>query len=173
MEVRLEPVEGIARGGVLHVRGPSVMLGYLDGAAPGRVEPVNSLYGEGWHRTGDVVEIDAEGFLRIAGRVKRFAKIAGEMVSLDQVERVAAAASPEHQHAAVLKLEAAGGETTVLFTTDPGLSRGWLQKAARDLGAQELAVARNVVPLEAIPLLANGKTDYVRLMERVAGGWES
>lgn len=169
-EARMEPVEGIERGGVLHVRGPAVMLGYLTADAPGVVQPVASSYGEGWHRTGDVVEIDAEGFLRISGRVKRFAKIAGEMVSLDQVERVAAAASPAFQHAAVLKLQASGGETTVLFTTDPTLSRIRLQKAARAMGAADLAVARNVVQLDAIPLLGNGKTDYVRLMELVSDG---
>ncbi|MCW5624093.1 MAG: AMP-binding protein [Burkholderiales bacterium] len=166
-EARIEPVEGIDRGGVLHVRGPSVMLGYLHYDQPGMVQPVASAFGEGWHRTGDVVEIDDEGFLHIAGRVKRFAKIAGEMVSLDQVERVAAAASPSHQHAAVLKLEAAGGETTVLFTTDESLTRPRLQKAARAMGAQDLAVARNVVRLDESPLLGNGKTDYVRLMDIV------
>jgi acyl-[acyl-carrier-protein]-phospholipid O-acyltransferase/long-chain-fatty-acid--[acyl-carrier-protein] ligase len=131
------------------------------------VQPVSSVFGEGWHRTGDVVEIDDEGFVRIAGRVKRFAKIAGEMVSLDQVERVAVAASPAHQHAAVLKLEASGGETTVLFTTDPTLTRGRLQKTARAQGDQELAVARNIIRVAEIPLLGNGKTDYVRLMDLV------
>ena len=167
-EARMETVEGIEAGGVLHMRGPAVMLGYISADAPGVLQPVASSFGEGWHRTGDVVEIDDEGFLRIAGRVKRFAKIAGEMVSLDQVERVAAAVSPAHSHAAVLKLEAAGGETTVLFTTDPALTRARLQKAARNLGEQELAVARKVVRFEAIPLLGNGKTDYVRLMEIVA-----
>lgn len=167
LETRLEPLEGIDRGGVLHVRGPSVMLGYVQQDQPGAIQPVNSAFGEGWHRTGDVVEFDDEDFLRIAGRVKRFAKIAGEMVSLDQIERVAAAASPAHHHAAVLKLEATGGETTVLFTTDPTIHRARLQKAARVLGAQELAVARNVIRLGEIPLLGNGKTDYVRLMDLV------
>ncbi|MCU0868828.1 MAG: AMP-binding protein [Burkholderiales bacterium] len=166
-DARLEPVEGIADGGVLHVRSPAVMCGYITRDLPGVVQPVRSVLGEGWHRTGDVVAIDADGFLRIAGRVKRFAKIAGEMVSLDQVERVAVAASPDHQHAAVLKLEAAGGETTVLFTTDPQLARSRLQKAARHLAAQDLAVARNVLVVDAIPLLGNGKTDYVKLMEMV------
>jgi acyl-[acyl-carrier-protein]-phospholipid O-acyltransferase/long-chain-fatty-acid--[acyl-carrier-protein] ligase len=167
LETRLEPMDGIDRGGVLHVRGPSVMLGYLQNDAPGQVQPPGSVFGEGWHRTGDVVDIDEDGFVRIAGRVKRFAKIAGEMVSLDQVERVAAAVSPAHQHAAVLKLEAAGGETTVLFTTDPTLHRGLLQKGARASGAPDLAVARGIIRVAEIPLLGNGKTDYVRLMDLV------
>lgn len=167
-EARIEKVPGIERGGVLHVRGPALMLGYMQYDAPGLIQPVSSEFGEGWYRTGDVVDIDDEGFLRIVGRVKRFAKIAGEMVSLDQVERVAAAASPACLHAAVLKLEAAGGETTVLFTADPELTRSRLLKAARALGAQELAVARNMIHMPEIPLLGNGKTDYVRLMDLVA-----
>lgn len=168
MEAKLEPVEGIRRGGVLHVRGPTVMLGYLTYEQPGVLQPVASEYGEGWYRTGDVVEIDAEGFLRIAGRVRRFAKIAGEMVSLDQIERVAAQASPDFAHAAVLKLESSGGETTVLFTTDAHLTRQRLVKATKALGTQDLAVARNIIRVDEIPLLGNGKTDYVRLMELVS-----
>lgn len=168
MEVQLEPVEGIRRGGVLHVRGPSVMLGYLTYEQPGTIQRVASEYGEGWYRTGDVVEIDAEGYLRIAGRVRRFAKIAGEMVSLDQIERVAVQASPDFAHAAVLKLESSGGETTVLFTTDPHLTRQRLVKATKVLGTQDLAVARNIIRVEEVPLLGNGKTDYVRLMELVS-----
>ncbi|MBI1396219.1 MAG: AMP-binding protein [Betaproteobacteria bacterium] len=168
LEARLEPVHGIEKGGVLHVRGAAVMLGYITEDMPGIVQPVSSAFGEGWYRTGDVVDVDAEGFLRIVGRVRRFAKIAGEMVSLDQVERVAAAASPECAHAAVLKLEASGGETTVLFTTDRVLDRRRLAQAARGLGAQDLAVARNIIRLPEIPLLGNGKTDYVRLMDMVS-----
>ena len=144
------------------------MLGYLQHDNPGVLQPVSSDLGEGWYRTGDVVEFDAEGYLRISGRVRRFAKIAGEMVSLDQIERVAAVASPSFGHAAVLKLESAGGETTVLFTTDPHLTRPRMVKAAKSVGAHDLAVARNIIRLEEIPLLGNGKTDYVRLMEIVS-----
>lgn len=167
-EARLEPVPGIDRGGVLHVRGPAVMLGYLTDAEPGVVQPLSSEFGEGWYRTGDVVEMDEGGFVRIVGRVRRFAKIAGEMVSLDQVERVAVAASPDCHHAAVLRLESSGGETTVLFTTDAALTRTRLVHAARRLGTQDLAVARNIIAVAEIPILGNGKTDYVRLMEMVS-----
>jgi acyl-[acyl-carrier-protein]-phospholipid O-acyltransferase/long-chain-fatty-acid--[acyl-carrier-protein] ligase len=110
-----------------------------------------------------VVELDDEGFVTIHGRVKRFAKIAGEMVSLEVVERIAQHASPAHQHAATLELIAQSGESTVLFTTDARLDRVTLQKAARDLGAQELAVARRVVHVATLPLLGSGKTDYVQL----------
>lgn len=163
IEHRVLPVAGIARGGVLHVRGPNVMRGYYLYDQPAVLQPVRSEAGEGWYNTGDVVELDEDGFVTIHGRVKRFAKIAGEMISLEVVERIAHHASPSHQHAATLELVSQSGESTVLFTTDPRLDRIALQRAARELGAQDLAVARRVVQVATLPLLGSGKTDYVQL----------
>jgi acyl-[acyl-carrier-protein]-phospholipid O-acyltransferase/long-chain-fatty-acid--[acyl-carrier-protein] ligase len=163
IEHRLVPLAGIARGGVLHVRGPNLMRGYYLYDSPETLQPPGSEVGAGWYNTGDVVDVDEDGFVTIHGRVKRFAKIAGEMISLEAVERIACQASPGHQHAATLELASQSGESTVLFTTDPGLDRVALQKAARELGAQDLAVARRVVHVSALPLLGSGKTDYVTL----------
>jgi acyl-[acyl-carrier-protein]-phospholipid O-acyltransferase/long-chain-fatty-acid--[acyl-carrier-protein] ligase len=156
-------VPGIARGGVLHVRGPNVMRGYYLYQQPGQLQPPHSEAGEGWYNTGDIVELDDDGFVIIHGRVKRFAKIAGEMISLEAVEHIANHASPVHQHAATIELVSQSGESTVLFSTDPRLDRVALQKAARELGAQDLAVARRVVHVTSVPLLGSGKTDYVTL----------
>lgn len=163
VEHHIVPVPGIARGGILHVRGPNLMRGYYLYEQPAQLQPPNSELGEGWYNTGDVVELDDEGFVTIHGRVKRFAKIAGEMISLESVERIAQHASARHQHAATLELVSQTGESTVLFTTDPRLDRVALQKAARELGAQDLAVARRVVHVATLPLLGSGKTDYVKL----------
>jgi acyl-[acyl-carrier-protein]-phospholipid O-acyltransferase / long-chain-fatty-acid--[acyl-carrier-protein] ligase len=157
------PVPGIARGGVLHVRGPNVMRGYYLYDRPCELQPPRSEVGEGWYNTGDIVELDDEGYVTVHGRVKRFAKIAGEMISLEVVEHIANHASPGHQHAATLELVSQTGESTVLFTTDPKLDRIALQKSARELGAQDLAVARRVVHVATLPMLGSGKTDYVRL----------
>ena len=99
IEWRLETVPGIDQGGILHVRGPNVMAGYLRASAPGVLEPTRSEQGEGWYNTGDIVELDDDGFVTICGRLKRFAKIAGEMISLEVVEKLAALACPEGQHA--------------------------------------------------------------------------
>jgi acyl-[acyl-carrier-protein]-phospholipid O-acyltransferase/long-chain-fatty-acid--[acyl-carrier-protein] ligase len=176
IEHRIVPVAGIPRGGVLHVRGPNLMSGYYLYQRPGILQPPVSEAGAGWYDTGDVVEVDGEGYIFIQGRVRRFAKIAGEMVSLEVVERIAHRASPTHQHAATVELVAHGGESTVLFTTDAALSRAQLHAAAREAGSQELAVARRIVHLPELPLLGSGKTDYVRLAqhtfdsERLTGG---
>jgi acyl-[acyl-carrier-protein]-phospholipid O-acyltransferase/long-chain-fatty-acid--[acyl-carrier-protein] ligase len=93
MEYQLEPVPGIENGGALHVKGPNVMKGYLLFDNPGVIQPPRSM-GEGWYATGDIVEFDQDDFIHIRGRVKRFAKIAGEMVSLEVVERIAGQAAP-------------------------------------------------------------------------------
>ncbi|HTE15447.1 MAG TPA: hypothetical protein VK642_10260, partial [Burkholderiales bacterium] len=160
------PLPGIASGAALHVRGPNLMSGYLYHDRPGELVPPQSSAGAGWHETGDVVDIDAEGFVTIVGRTRRFAKVAGEMISLDAVERVAFAASPAHRHAAVLEQVAGQGESTLLFTTDATLDRVTLLRAAREAGASDLTTARRIVFLSDLPLLGNGKTDYVALSRR-------
>jgi acyl-[acyl-carrier-protein]-phospholipid O-acyltransferase/long-chain-fatty-acid--[acyl-carrier-protein] ligase len=162
MEFRIAPLPGLTRGGVLHVRGPNVMKGYFLPDHPGELSPTGSAFGPGWLETGDVAEVLEDGYLRIEGRIKRFAKVAGELVSLDLVERLARRASPQFDHAATVQLTA-DGETTILFTTDQSLTRARLLAAARDLGEQELAVSRQLVRVDALPILPNGKTDYIRL----------
>jgi len=161
IEHKLEPIPGIEEGGVLHVKGENVMLGYYKFDAPAQLEVPE----DGWYNTGDVVEVDAEGFIFIKGRVKRFAKVAGEMVSLEVVEKIAHTAAPEHQHAATTQTDMQRGENIVLFTTDPALKREDLQIVAKNLGSPELAIARKIVQLEEIPLLGTGKTDYVTLKQ--------
>lgn len=163
LEYRLLPVPGIDRGGALHVRSPNLMRGYYFYEEPGVLQAMKSDVGPGWYTTGDVVEVDQDGYVTILGRVKRFAKIAGEMISLEVVERIAALASPGQRHAATIEHVAAGGESTVLFTTDPALDRITLVKAARELGAPELAVAKRIVHVAELPILGSGKTDYVSL----------
>ena len=160
---RLVPVSGIARGGALHVRSPNLMTGYYFYDQPAVLHPPRSEVGPGWYNTGDVVEVDEDGYVTILGRVKRFAKIAGEMVSLELVERIAYTASAEFKHAATVEQISGSGESTVLFTTDARLDRMMLVRAARQIGAQDLAVARRIVKVASLPLLGSGKTDYVTL----------
>ena len=103
--------------------------------------------------------------MHIKGRVKRFAKIAGEMISLESVEKLAFSASPKHQHAVLSKPDAKRGESLVLFSTDENLSRQMLSLTAKAGGYPEIAVPREIVYKKSIPLLGTGKTDYVSLKE--------
>lgn len=169
VESRLMPVPGLVSGGVLHVRSPNLMTGYLHVESPGVIQPPRSECGEGWYSTGDVVNIDDDEFVAIIGRTRRFAKIAGEMVSLDLIERIATHASPDHHHAATLRQEAGYGEGTVLFTTDAALDRMRLIRAAHELQAPDLVISRHIVKIDQLPLTGNGKIDYVTLRLRGEG----
>jgi acyl-[acyl-carrier-protein]-phospholipid O-acyltransferase / long-chain-fatty-acid--[acyl-carrier-protein] ligase len=157
MEARLDPVPGIEEGGRLSVRGPNVMLGYLRAENPGMLEPLDG----GWHDTGDIVTIDAAGFIAIKGRAKRFAKIAGEMVSLSAVEAMAAALWPQAMSVAVSIPDARKGERIVLLTTQKDAERAAMQRQAKSVGASELAVPADIRVVDSVPLLGSGKTDYV------------
>ncbi len=165
IEARIIPVPGIDRGGELHVRGPNLMSGYYRFGTPALLEPPSSEAGPGWHDTGDVAEFDEDGYLTILGRLKRFAKVAGEMVSLEIVESIARTASPEAQHAASSASDPARGEAIILFTTDTTLTREQLSTAAKALGYPEIAVPRSIRVVEQLPLLGTGKVDYPRLKE--------
>ena len=157
MEYRLDPVPGIDNGGCLWVRGPNVMLGYLRTEAPGVLEPPP----DGWHDTGDIVSIDADGFITIKGRAKRFAKIGGEMVSLAAVETTANTLWPQAISAAVSIPDLRKGERIILLTTERGADRSALQRHAKASGASELAIPSTVLIVDQVPTLGSGKTDYV------------
>jgi acyl-[acyl-carrier-protein]-phospholipid O-acyltransferase/long-chain-fatty-acid--[acyl-carrier-protein] ligase len=160
IDYRVAPVAGIEGGGMLHVKGPNVMLGYLH--ADGTIAPPRSEFGDGWYETGDIVSMDGR-FLALLGRMRRFAKVAGEMVSLEVAEKIALTASPRFHHASSAAPQPGRGEAIVLFTEDPDLRREQLLETARTTGAPELAVARRVVHLPRLPLLGNGKRDYPAL----------
>jgi acyl-[acyl-carrier-protein]-phospholipid O-acyltransferase/long-chain-fatty-acid--[acyl-carrier-protein] ligase len=161
MRARLEPVAGIPEGGRLFVQGPNVMLGYYRAENPGVLEPP----ADGWHDTGDIVAIDAQGFITIKGRAKRFAKIGGEMVSLAAVEALAAEACPGTALVVVSLPDARKGERLVLITTDPALKREVLVRHARARGAAELMVPTEILLVACLPLLGTGKPDYVAATE--------
>lgn len=163
MEARLEPVAGIPEGGRLHVRGPNVMLGYYRVENPGVLEPPI----DGWHDTGDIVSIDADGYIKIRGRAKRFAKIGGEMVSLSAVEAAAAEIWPNAQSIVVALPDDRKGERLVLLTQEKSAARDALLKQARLKGVSELTVPAELVIVDGIPLLGSGKPDYAAALQIV------
>ncbi|TXM65471.1 acyl-[ACP]--phospholipid O-acyltransferase [Methylobacterium sp. WL69] len=153
---RLEPVPGIDGGGRLSVKGPNVMLGYLRAEDPGKLQPPEN----GWHDTGDIVAIDALGFVTIKGRAKRFAKIAGEMVSLAAVESLAAELWPDAPSAVAAVPDARKGERLILFTERADATRAAYLAFAKGRGATELAIPAEVV-VAKVPMLGTGKVDGV------------
>lgn len=161
IEYRIESVEGVHEGGRLWIKGPNVMLGYLRSTNPGVIDPPK----DGWHDTGDIVSVDEDGFVRILGRAKRFAKIGGEMISLAAVEEVLSEVWPEDKHAVVMTKGGPRGETLSLVTSRPGLKRDELRQTLSDLGVAEIAIPKKILTLENIPLLSTGKIDYVTLEE--------
>lgn len=165
METRLEPVEGLTNGGRLFLRGPNVMKGYLSQANPGVIVPLE----DGWHDTGDIAYIDEEGYMSIRGRVKRFAKIGGEMVSLAVVENCASATWPDHLHAAIVVPDKRKGEQIILITDHPNPDISHLRGWAQSHGVPELALPKRIIVVETIPVLGTGKIDYVAV-GRMADG---
>ncbi|MDO9472710.1 MAG: AMP-binding protein [Caulobacter sp.] len=158
METRIEPVEGINEGGRLFLRGPNVMAGYLNEA--GGVDPLPG----GWHDTGDVVVMEGdERWVTIKGRVKRFAKIGGEMVSLTAAEDLAVAVWPDGRHAVIAMPDKKKGERLILFTDRADADVGPLVAHAQSIGAPELTVPRRIIRIAEVPVLGTGKTDYVAI----------
>jgi acyl-[acyl-carrier-protein]-phospholipid O-acyltransferase/long-chain-fatty-acid--[acyl-carrier-protein] ligase len=157
LEAKLEPVEGILEGGRLLLRGPNIMAGYL--GPDGHAEPLDG----GWYDTGDIAAIDEDGWVRILGRAKRFAKIGGEMVSLAAVEELVASLWPEARHAVVSLNDERKGERLVLVTEQGEADPSALLKHFQATGAPELAAPRRVMQVNELPVLGSGKIDYVAI----------
>ena len=166
IEYKLEKVPGVEEGGKLLVKGGNIMAGYLRDSNPGVLEPPK----DGWYDTGDIVKIDEEGFVIIQGRAKRFAKIAGEMISLTAVETEINALWPGKMHAVVNIPDEKKGEQLVLFTTEPSIERKALSAAFKEKGLSELAVPKDIRVLEKMLVMGTGKVDYVKLKEMALNG---
>ena len=158
MQYKLEQIPGIDDAGQLHLYGPNIMQGYLLADNPGKLIAPESVYGKGWYDTGDIVNVDEDGFVSIRGRSKRFAKVSGEMVSLSAVESLAVKAWPDAHHAATSLPDQKKGEIVILLTTQKGADSK--QLAASSEGVHAISLPRKVFVVDAIPVLATGKTNY-------------
>jgi acyl-[acyl-carrier-protein]-phospholipid O-acyltransferase/long-chain-fatty-acid--[acyl-carrier-protein] ligase len=166
IQYKLEPVEGVAEGGRLFVRGPNIMRGYLNPEANAKFQALG-----GWYDTGDIVRIDADGFVFILGRLKRFAKVSGEMVSLAAVEDALAGAFPQYglrfAAAVVARPDAARGEKLIAVTNEPRLTMEEVRAALRARGLSNLAVPREIKVLHDLPQLGTGKINHRELEKLV------
>jgi acyl-[acyl-carrier-protein]-phospholipid O-acyltransferase/long-chain-fatty-acid--[acyl-carrier-protein] ligase len=167
MEYRLEPVEGVETGGRLFVRGPNVMKGYLNADANGKFLALG-----GWYDTGDIVSVDGDGYLQIQGRMKRFAKVSGEMVSLTAVEDALAGAFPQYglrcQVAVVTRPDESKGEMLIAVTNEPKLTLEEIRNAIKGRGLTNLSVPREVKVVREIPKLGTGKVNHRELQTLMA-----
>ena len=156
IEYKIEPVDGIEKGGNFFIKGPNLMKGYLrEGKG---FEPL-----EDWYDTGDVLSMDQNNMLTIEARLKRFAKISGEMVSLDTVEKWVREYSDKKQYGAVNLPDQRKGEKIILYTTDSELTVEALRGYWSSQKLPMLALPNQVVYMKDLPMLASGKINYREL----------
>ena len=171
IEYKLEPVEGVEEGGRLFVRGPNVMNGYLNADANEKFKALG-----GWYDTGDIVSVDPEGYLFIRGRLKRFAKVSGEMVSLTAVEDALAGAFPQYglrcQVAVVTRPDEGKGEVLIAVTNEPKLQLDEIRAAIKAKGLSNLSVPREIKVVREIPKLGTGKINHRELARIIEGSGE-
>jgi acyl-[acyl-carrier-protein]-phospholipid O-acyltransferase/long-chain-fatty-acid--[acyl-carrier-protein] ligase len=163
LQTKVEPVEGVASGGIIHVKGPNVMMGYIYPENPGVIVPPP----DGWHNTGDIVTLDDDGFVFIQGRHKRFAKIAGEMISLVAVEEVVNQLWPGRQQAVLALDDQRRGEKLVLVTEEQTIDLAPLREAIRAAGLPDFYCPRQYIHLDKIPLYPVGKINMPQLIQEV------
>ena len=146
--------------GMLLVRGPNVFHGYInfDGESP-----FVEREGKTWYRTGDLVAVDEDGFMVFKGRLKRFVKIGGEMISLPAIEEILLQAyQSKSKEGPVLAVESLGEELQpmiTLFSTIP-LTREEVNQHLKEAGMAALNFIRQIIQIDEIPLLGSGKVDY-------------
>ncbi len=166
MEYRLEAVPGVDTGGRLHVRGPNVMKGYLNEGPNKEFQALN-----GWYDTGDIVSVSDDRFVTILGRMKRFAKVSGEMVSLTAVEDALAGAFPQYglrcQTAILSQPDENKGEKLICVTNEPKLKMDEVREAIKAKGLTNLCVPRAIIPVREIPKLGTGKVNHRELENRL------
>ncbi len=161
IEYHIEKVDGINEGGMLNIKGPNVMLGYMTFDKPGVIiSPSSEILGKGWYNTGDIVKIDSDGYITILGRAKRFAKIGGEMVSLSVVEDIASSIDEEGAHAAVHLFDEKKGEQIFIFSNSLKINRDNFLQAIKLKSISELHLPKYFIHISEIPLLATGKINY-------------
>ncbi|CAI3939060.1 1-acyl-sn-glycerol-3-phosphate acyltransferase (PlsC) (PDB:1IUQ) [Commensalibacter communis] len=160
---QLVPVSGIHTGGKLLVKGQNIMIGYMTHTNPGVIQPMQ----DEWYDTGDIVDIDTDGFVTITGRVKRFAKIGGEMISMTTVELIASKIWPEATNAVINLTDDKKGEQLLLITTQQDAALDLLLSYSKEHDIAKIMIPKNLKIVKEIPLFATGKINYPELQKRL------
>jgi long-chain-fatty-acid--[acyl-carrier-protein] ligase len=156
---------GTGQAGMIYVRGKNVFHGYLGEDA---INPFEEINGKTYYKTGDLGYLDEDGYLFITGRLKRFIKIAGEMISLPFLEKILLEKynDPEKPVIAVEGSDKTTPAQIVLFTTlqiNLDEANDFLSKN----GVAPIARIKRIIALDEIPVLGTGKTDYKVLRKRL------
>ena len=166
IEYQIKAVEGIEYGGKLCIRGPNIMQGYITKDNPGIItSPWVDQPGDNWYDTGDIVSVDDEGYIKILGREKRFAKIAGEMISLAVVEDLLYRLDPEFLHAVISIADEAKGEKLIALTTSKNISSDKILLLCHQMQLSELYLPKIVKTVKELPVLVTGKVDYRKILQ--------
>jgi acyl-[acyl-carrier-protein]-phospholipid O-acyltransferase/long-chain-fatty-acid--[acyl-carrier-protein] ligase len=167
LHYRLDNVPGVEEGGRLFVKGPNVMKGYLNPDAHRKFQEL-----DGWYDTGDIVHVDGDGYLHIRGRMKRFAKVSGEMVSLTAVEDALAGAFPQFglrcAVAVIAQPDEDKGEKLIAVTNEPKIQLADIRAAVKSKGLSNLCAPREIKVVQSIPKLGTGKTNHRELEKMIA-----
>ena len=153
--------------GMLILRGPTVFSGYLNYSGE---SPFVDFEGRSWYRTGDLVSMAEDGYLTFRGRLKRFVKLGGEMISLPAIEAVLQPHFGEPDDGPIIAVEAVGtaDHADVVLFTRTRVDRAQVNAWIKDAGLSPLHNIRQVVAVDSIPVLGTGKTDYRALKARWA-----
>lgn len=168
--VNTESGEKVKTGeqGILYVKGDSIFSGYLGTEAK---SPFVEFENSKWYNTGDLVKENEQGILTFCGRLKRFIKLGGEMVSLPAIEdALLKHFATEESEGPTLAVEATPSEDSpevVLFSTIE-LTREQVNKIIKQEGLSGLHNIRRIVKVNEIPILGTGKTDYKILKSQLA-----
>lgn len=167
--VHPETGEALAHGeeGLIYIKGPNVMVGYLN-----KPELTKSVLHDGWYNTGDIGLMDADGFFAITGRLSRFSKLGGEMISHGAVEQALQEALKVGADALAVmaKPDERKGEKLCVLHTIKNLEESALRETLKTLDMPNLwkPNPKDWQQVEALPLLGTGKLDYRTMKEQVA-----
>jgi len=159
IDLETEKPLGPDQVGMLLVSGPTVFPGYIGYDGP---SPFKEIDGKRWYVTGDLAKIEADGYVHFCGRMKRFLKAGGEMISLPALEDPFARLYPPTENGprvAVEGVDTDGSRRIVLFTTEP-LSVRDANAKLMEQGFRGVMRLDEVRQVEKIPVLGTGKTDY-------------
>ena len=160
IEYRIEKIEGHSRGGLLHLKGKNIMLGYQMERSNFNIKEIGD-----WYNTGDVAYVDKDSYLFIIGRLKRFAKIAGEMISLAQVEEFPKKLWPEKNNIVCSIKDVNKGEVLMLITDNKDADLGSLMNFMKKAGLSNLYFPKKIKIIDEFPILGSGKIDFKKIQE--------